>query len=87
MRFVSTAFVMMTIALMLLALMLLGPATHAKSDDLRSEPNRSPPKNSQTTVENGLSNFNIHIVNFGGGEIIRGQLYPGPRSHRPAQDC
>ena len=27
---------------------------------------------------NGLSNFNIHIVNFGGGEIIRGQRSPGP---------
>src|SRR5262249_22606005 len=57
MRFVSTAFAMMTIALMLLALMLLGPAAYAKSDDLCSEPccaNKSPPDTPQTTrIANG----------------------------------
>jgi hypothetical protein len=28
-------------------------------------------------IEGGLTYFNIHTVNFGGGEI-RGQLVPGP---------
>ena len=61
MRFVSTAFVMMTIALMLLALMLLGPA-NAKSHDILSELNVGVSLTARSTSPSLIGNGRVSLV-------------------------